>query len=336
MSNRAPRREKRSCFVISPIGDRKSETRARADQMVEKILIPVMRRSYVIDRADKMGRPGVITTEIIKRVADSDLVVADLTGANPNVFYELALRHRTGRPFIQLAEEGTELPFDVQPVQTIFYDLTDPIRLEREVRKELRDQLRYIEEGGPSVLVESPVSMALGIADASALKAVYSWNDIQPMLSALHRKIERDFQADVILTMAGPGSIAALLLQSLDHRNIPVITATTFPQGQDVPTGFESGASMSGYDLIETPKWRVYLPPVVTTLPRGTRVLMFDDRVVTGATHRAAAQRLEDLGCEVRRAALIVSSAAEHETHWYNTISDEQFQFPWGSRDGRG
>jgi hypoxanthine phosphoribosyltransferase len=326
---------KPTCFVISPIGARDSDIRARADLALKKIVLPVCRGKYNVLRADQMARPGTITTEIIRHVTHAELVIADLTGCNANVFYELALRHRTGLPFIQIAEDGTDLPFDVSPLNVVFYDLTDPVALEREVRKELRAQLKFIDEGGASLRIESPVSVALGQHDVGAPQSVYRWEDILPMINSLHRRITREYEPDVILTMSGPGGIAAMLMHSVDRKNVPIIYGTTFPQKQTDRDVFEEVAVKSGYVLIETDKWRVYLPPLVTALAPGTRVLIFDDRVLSGATQLAATRCLTELGVECRRAALIVSSRAQ-DTDWYMAVSDSQFQFPWGNQDGRG
>jgi hypoxanthine phosphoribosyltransferase len=331
-----PRRptEKPNCFVISPIGEAESDVRQRADLALRKVIAPVLRSRYAVVRADQMSRPGTITTEIIRRVANDDLVVADLTGCNPNVFYELALRHQSGRPFIQIAEFGTRLPFDVLPVNVIFYDLTDPIQLET-TRKELRAQLKHIEDAGGRLQIETPVSIALGRSETPEPRSIYGWDDVLPMANTLHRRIEREYEPELVVTMSGPGGIAAMLLQTLDRRNVPVVSATTFPQGQPSPDGFESAAVAAGYARLDTDKWRVYLPPVVESALKGTRVLLFDDRVMTGASHRAAAGFLAQVGMTVRRAALVVSADAR-DTDWFVHVSDEPFQFPWGCENGRG
>jgi len=49
-------------------------------------------------RADKISEPGIITTQIIGHIVDAELVIADLTDKNPNVFYELAIRHAIRNP----------------------------------------------------------------------------------------------------------------------------------------------------------------------------------------------------------------------------------------------
>jgi hypothetical protein len=52
-------------------------------------------------------------------------VVADITGHNPNVFYELAIAHGYQRPVVHLGQKGETLPFDIADMRTIFYDVTD-------------------------------------------------------------------------------------------------------------------------------------------------------------------------------------------------------------------
>jgi hypothetical protein len=53
------------------------------------------------------------------------LVVADLTGQNPNVFYELAIAHGYQRPVVHLQQRDEQVPFDVQDMRVIPYDVTD-------------------------------------------------------------------------------------------------------------------------------------------------------------------------------------------------------------------
>jgi hypothetical protein len=88
--------KERECLVLSPIGQENSKEREIADQVYELILKPVVEQNgYTIGRADKIYELGQIPTQIVQRIYLSELVIADLTGYNPNVFYELAIRHFT-------------------------------------------------------------------------------------------------------------------------------------------------------------------------------------------------------------------------------------------------
>ncbi|MBC9786177.1 hypothetical protein H1S01_17060 [Heliobacterium chlorum] len=115
----------KTCFVISPIGEEGSKIRNNADQVLKHIIRPVMdQHGYKTTRADEETNPGIITKYILKQVIESDLVIADLSGHNPNVFYELGVRHVFGKPTIQLIEKNQKIPFDVSFMGTITYNLS--------------------------------------------------------------------------------------------------------------------------------------------------------------------------------------------------------------------
>ena len=98
MSTKDEKKLKR-CFVIGPIGDEGLEVRNKADWLLLEIIKPVLEADtfgYVVKRSDEISEPGMITDQVISSVLDDDLVIADLTGHNPNAFYELAIRHMTG------------------------------------------------------------------------------------------------------------------------------------------------------------------------------------------------------------------------------------------------
>jgi tetratricopeptide (TPR) repeat protein len=115
----------KNCFVISPIGDSGSDIRKGADDLFELIITPALKPyDFKIIRADKVIGANIITNDIIHLVQNSELCIIDLTGSNPNVFYECGRRHETGKPFIQLIRSGEKLPFDVSGIRTIEYDLS--------------------------------------------------------------------------------------------------------------------------------------------------------------------------------------------------------------------
>ncbi|MFJ6986000.1 MULTISPECIES: hypothetical protein [unclassified Streptomyces] len=114
------------CFYIAPIGATGSDIRRRSDQILRHIVKPAAQEcGYEAIRADEIDSSGLISTQVIERILGDGLVIADLTDHNPNVFYELAVRHTTGKPFIQIISEGQSIPFDVQGLRTIELDHQD-------------------------------------------------------------------------------------------------------------------------------------------------------------------------------------------------------------------
>ena len=63
--------------------------------------------------------------QIWEQIRKAKVLLADLTGKNPNVFYELALRHATGKPTIHLIRGADRIPFDIDQFRTIKIDTSD-------------------------------------------------------------------------------------------------------------------------------------------------------------------------------------------------------------------
>jgi hypothetical protein len=112
-------------FVISPIGQFGSEVRRKADLTLKYIIKAALEPDYVVVRADHEESPDSISTKMIERIVEAQLVVADLTDHNPNVFYELAVAHSFGRPVVHLIDATQEPPFDVVDQRVIKYDIRD-------------------------------------------------------------------------------------------------------------------------------------------------------------------------------------------------------------------
>ena len=151
----------RVCFFIAPIGEEESEIRKRSDQVLRHIVAPTAGKfDYTVVRADQIDKPGLITSQVIQHVIDSALVVADLAGFNPNVFYELALRHAVRKAFVQIAAKGQKLPFDVAGLRTIFLNHNDLDSVDQ-CKKELESQIKSISENPEGF--ESPISVAVNV-----------------------------------------------------------------------------------------------------------------------------------------------------------------------------
>ena len=114
------------CFVISPLGPENSEIRRHANKTLEYIIKPAVKKVGLKPlRADEISESGVITSHVIEYLTQAKICIADLTGLNPNVMYELGICHAYSRPVIQIAEQGEKLPFDIANMRTIFYTFND-------------------------------------------------------------------------------------------------------------------------------------------------------------------------------------------------------------------
>lgn len=125
------------CFVISPIGPDNSEIRRHADTVFDCIIKPACAEGegsttplYIPERGDHKTAPGKITDQIYEDILGADLVITVLTGANPNVYYELAIAQSAAKPVILLMERGFEAPFDIKDQRIIYYDF-DPQQIFR-------------------------------------------------------------------------------------------------------------------------------------------------------------------------------------------------------------
>ena len=113
----------KKCFIITPIGKENSDVFRRAKGVIESVIKPILEGYGFKDikPSYEINTSGMITTQIINRIIEDDLVIANLTDNNPNVMYELCLRHIVAKPIIHICENGSSLPFDIKDNRTIFY-----------------------------------------------------------------------------------------------------------------------------------------------------------------------------------------------------------------------
>ena len=139
----------------------------------------------------------MITDQIISHLLEDELVVADLTDQNANVFYELAIRHATRKPAVMIIAEGETIPFDLSQSRAIMFDYRD-LDSAAQCKKDLEEQIRALEERPDSVF--SPVSMSVDLRgmresddptvqrDAQIISAIQS---VQADVARLGRRIDR-------------------------------------------------------------------------------------------------------------------------------------------------
>jgi len=115
----------KQCFVIMPIG-------SEDDYAKYKDIYECMIKEAVEDaglelqciRADEVSKSGAIIKDIIKRLYEADVVIADLSGLNANVFYELGVRHALKGGTIMIVDDIKSIPFDLKPYRVLEYSTT--------------------------------------------------------------------------------------------------------------------------------------------------------------------------------------------------------------------
>lgn len=144
MSDENKEKQGKRCFIITPIGDAGSDIFRKAKGVIDSVIKPVLSRYGFTDikPAYEILESGMIGNQIIDRIVNDDLVVANLTGNNPNVMYELAIRHATAKPIIHICERATVLPFDIKDNRTSFYK--DDMLGVQELQKEFENYVSGI------------------------------------------------------------------------------------------------------------------------------------------------------------------------------------------------
>lgn len=165
-----------TCFVIGPIGDQLAEAGSaerkayeNAVRTFEKVILPACTRSGIVPvRADRIAHAGELTEQICRHVLESDFVIADVSGGNANVMYELGLRHVTGKPTIHIGEHG-QLPFDISLVRTIRFERSSSGLID--AREELERALESGIRDGFALLTPARILRGLGTSGPAPASA---------------------------------------------------------------------------------------------------------------------------------------------------------------------
>lgn len=123
-------------FVLMPFAD---TLRPVYEDHIKEVVADLGLR---IDRADNFLGAGSIMTDVWSAIHAARIVVADCTGRNPNVFYEIGLAHAIGKRPILIAQSPDDIPFDIQHLRTIHYEYTAPGM--KQFEKALRESIRKL------------------------------------------------------------------------------------------------------------------------------------------------------------------------------------------------
>jgi hypothetical protein len=152
----------KQCFVVGPIGTEESPERIHADWLLDGIIQPVMTEypQFKTERADQIAQPGMIDAQVINALLNADLVIADLSGSNPNAFYEIGIRHMAQKPIIHMQLADEKIPFDVSLYRAIKFSRQHPRDL-KAAQSALKAQVEAVLAS--SYQVDNPVTRTRGV-----------------------------------------------------------------------------------------------------------------------------------------------------------------------------
>ncbi|MEO3431852.1 hypothetical protein [Inquilinus sp. CAU 1745] len=109
-----------TCFVMMPFGQ-------WMDTYYREIYVPAIREAGLEPvRADELFSTGSVIEQIWEQISRAKVLLADLTGKNANVFYELGLAHAANKPVVFTTGQLEDVPFDLRHLRVAIYDIHDP------------------------------------------------------------------------------------------------------------------------------------------------------------------------------------------------------------------
>ena len=119
--------EIKSCFVIMPFGEKTDAAGAAFDfdEIFDYLIAPAAQALQLnVIRSDRVTKAGWVHAEMLEHLRTADAAIVDITTLNPNVFYELGVRHVLRRGVtVLIRKKGTPVPFNIQGFRVLDYGL---------------------------------------------------------------------------------------------------------------------------------------------------------------------------------------------------------------------
>ncbi len=188
---------KKKCFVIMPFSKAYSLTKEQWTEVFTHTIKPAVEDcglGYECERYE--FRRANIIKDILQEINSANIVIADLTGSNPNVLWELGVRHTLSKRTILIAQDKRFLPSDLQDYPIITYKYQQTPTEVSKFKQEISDKLKDIEADPEKS--DSPVADFLQLKNIDILTYEKSSNlkKISALISELSYNIDK---TDVIL-----------------------------------------------------------------------------------------------------------------------------------------
>jgi tetratricopeptide (TPR) repeat protein len=155
--------QSRRCFVVMPFGEKTSTDGAKVDfdDVYDKFIRQIVEdEQLTCVRCDQVDEAGAIHQKMFKLLWDAEVALIDISSLNPNVFYEMGVRHALRRDStIIIRSRGTVVPFNVAGLNVVEYDGVN-YAADSDAKARIRAMLRTALEAGGC---DSPVQQALAL-----------------------------------------------------------------------------------------------------------------------------------------------------------------------------
>lgn len=230
----------KKCFVLMPI-------QKGFDEVYHDVIKPTLKKMGLhVIRADEIYSSNPIMDDIWENIQTAGWIIADMSGKNPNVFYETGLAHAIGRDVIMLAQNIEDIPFDLRHWRVILYKQTisGAVELKERLKKTIVHDKQYAqipvdlltkEFKGGFIVDYTETTVKLSGVNGSCAAFSEKWNIVptrEDPYQSFHRKIST---AGSIEEVEGV-DCSVSYRQFLTGNFIFTITSpTTLSKGKDFP-----------------------------------------------------------------------------------------------------
>jgi hypoxanthine phosphoribosyltransferase len=299
-------RNKMKVFVLMPFGG-KGEYQGGPEEsnyVYSEIIVPGVKRAFesikcepeIIREVDK-AVSGSITASIISNTADSDIVVVDITGWNPNVFLELGMRYALRSNItVLMTQEPSRIPFDIKDYRFVEYSRFSP---EIARKKICRFILQGLENPNKSDSIVFDVFKTMSVIipgvsvshgpEPSETKGTMRWDEymsrIEYVISILEPPMtEGRYTPDALVGISNGGLIVADLIGREAFQGKPILGLWANRKIRE---------TSSNYWFFDNPYNRALCEPLKNHAQKAhpddpIRLVLVDDHFGTGTTARHA------------------------------------------------
>lgn len=167
-----------------PIADMDDYENGHFERVYTHLIKPAVEKAgYDAIRADEVGSSNYIVIDILTKIVDSDMVLCDLSGRNPNVLYELGVRQAFNLPTVLIKDIKTNKIFDIQGLRYTEYNHI--LRIDT-VQKNIEEIARSVEETEKAIGTDiNSLIQLLGVKPATLPKNVELSDETSVLLSAI-------------------------------------------------------------------------------------------------------------------------------------------------------